>query len=424
MWLKLKNLILYFINKGTEHYDALEDKQRVRLINFSVLLLLIILLPNAIIKKVVGGNYLELVLPSMLFLLLLLVIFFNQRGKNQISSYIFIISPIVTSIIFVLKVDHQFALPYISLYVGIGAFYLIRDPLLKNLLAAMGFLSFAFTNYYQLNYLPFEKGEYFLVVLILILIYIGFKYFISELSNSRSQIIDYNKKLLELNREKDGMLGIVAHDLRSPFNHIKGLINLMGLGAITKSEQQDLVDRINYSIEQANLLISDLLDLNNFQQDVFKLKPGRINLSDFLLKLNANFKKLASEKQQRLNCIDTVKSEVITDEFLLTRIMENLLSNAIKFSPPKTSINVGINQEGDTFIISIKDEGPGFTEDDKAKVFGKFQKLSAKPTGGEGSTGLGLSIVKNLVDKLQGSVELISKRGQGSEFVIILHSIK
>ncbi|MDH5599545.1 MAG: hypothetical protein OEY34_10500, partial [Cyclobacteriaceae bacterium] len=200
MWLKAKNIILYFISKGTEYYDALEDKQRVRLINFTVLLLLI-LLPIAITKKVIEGNYLELVFPGMLLLLLILVIFFNHRGKNQIASLICLISPMVISVAFVFNADYQLAVPYINLYAGIGAFFLIRNSILKNLLASMCFLSFAFTNYYQLNHLPFEKGEYFLVVMILLLIYIAFRHYESELYNSRAQITEKNKKLQEINRE-------------------------------------------------------------------------------------------------------------------------------------------------------------------------------------------------------------------------------
>ena len=426
MWLKIKKIFLYFINKGTEYYDTPEDKQRVQLINLFILLPLFFLLPTAIIQKAFIGAYWEAAVATILLLMLLLVIFFNHRGKNQIATLICIISPILITNFVVFYIDRQVqtAAPYLNLYVGVGAFFLIQNSLLKNILSAIGFLSFAITNYYQLSYLPFEKREYSLVILILILIYIAFKHFASELNKSRAKVTEKNKRLLELNREKDGMLGIVAHDLRAPFNQIKGLFHLMAMDAITKSKQKDLIDRINNSLDQANTLIGDLLDINNFQQqDTFKFNAERINLIDFLQHLNDNYKQLANNKQQLLKCTTDAQSDIITDKFLLTRIMENLLSNAIKFSPPLTSINVSIKQEGEKFIISVKDEGPGFTVSDKAKVFGKFQKLSAKPTGGEYSTGLGLSIIKSLVDKLQGSIELFSENGQGSEFVLTFRSL-
>ncbi|MDH5366797.1 MAG: HAMP domain-containing histidine kinase [Cyclobacteriaceae bacterium] len=423
MRIRIKSLILSFINKGSKHYDTPEDKQRVRLINFFILLLLTLLLPIGGIQKASNGNYLIVALISMFYLLSLLIMYLNQRGKNQIAALICIIPPMAITFFVVFNIDHQTAAPYLNLYVGLGAFYLIRNPLLKNLLATMSFLSFAITNYYQLRYLPFVKEEYFLVILMLILIYIMVKFFVYELNCSRNQITKKNKKLLELNREKDGILGIVAHDLHTPFNNIKSLFYLMGMGEITKSEHQELIDRINDSVDQANHLISDLLDINNFQQDTFKINAVRINLRDFLQRINDNYKQLAINKQQLLKCTTEVESDIITDELMLSRIIENLLSNAIKFSPFSTSINVKIKQKGEKFIISIKDEGPGFTVEDKTKIFGKFQKLSARPTNSENSTGLGLSIIKSLVDKLKGTIELFSENGQGSEFVLTFRSL-
>src|SRR5690606_19109864 len=102
----------------------------------------------------------------------------------------------------------------------------------------------------------------------------------------------------------------------------------------------------------------------------------------------------------------------------LGRIIDNLVSNAIKFSDNNSVVSVTADIQGGKFQIRVKDNGPGFSEEDKRKHFQKVTKLSARPTGGESSNGLGLAIVKTLVDRLDGEIELHSQLRQGSEFVI------
>ncbi len=101
-------------------------------------------------------------------------------------------------------------------------------------------------------------------------------------------------------------------------------------------------------------------------------------------------------------------------------IMDNLLSNALKFSPAKSIVRVNLSSANGQYRLKVIDQGPGFSEEDKSKMFRKFQKLSARPTGGENSTGLGLSIIKVLTEKLRGDVELISEKGKGATFNIVL----
>jgi signal transduction histidine kinase len=108
-----------------------------------------------------------------------------------------------------------------------------------------------------------------------------------------------------------------------------------------------------------------------------------------------------------------------SDELLLSQIIDNILSNAIKFTPPGKEVFIDLMKAGGRVIIKIKDQGPGFSENDKKVMFGKFAKLSARPTGGELSTGLGLSIVKKLVEMLDGSIKVESEEGNGAEFILV-----
>jgi len=94
------------------------------------------------------------------------------------------------------------------------------------------------------------------------------------------------------------------------------------------------------------------------------------------------------------------------------------VSNAIKFSPPGTTVAVALRAEGESFVLDVRDQGPGMSEDDRKLLFRSFQKLSARPTGGEKSTGLGLAIVKKIVDAHHGRIEVDSAPGRGSRFTV------
>jgi len=106
------------------------------------------------------------------------------------------------------------------------------------------------------------------------------------------------------------------------------------------------------------------------------------------------------------------------DNSFVSQVYENLLSNAIKFSPPDKQIFVTLTLINNTWRFEIKDQGPGISEADQQKLFVKFQKLSAKPTGNETSTGLGLSIVKKYVDAMNGKIWCESQINQGASFMV------
>ncbi|MDH5604107.1 MAG: ATP-binding protein, partial [Cyclobacteriaceae bacterium] len=241
-----------------------------------------------------------------------------------------------------------------------------------------------------------------------------------QVKDRTTQLLQQNEDLRALNKEKDGILGIVAHDLRAPFHRIKGLLQLISYEGKFEKEQFDYVDKINMNIDQGNQIIRDLLDVSNYQRDSLYIEKDIVVIEDFLNELKEYFGPLAKSKQQPLKFISKATSLLNTDKILLFRVMENLVSNAIKFSPPGKPIQVTAWEEHTRFYFSIKDNGPGFSKEDKEKMFGKFQKLSAQPTGNEGSTGLGLSIVKIIVERLHGSVEVFSEPKKGAEFIVSL----
>jgi len=240
-----------------------------------------------------------------------------------------------------------------------------------------------------------------------------------QLSEQKEELKINNEKLIELNEEKDGILDIVAHDLRGPFNRIQGLTQLLTMSKKLDSEQKNYIEKINLSISHGYQLITDLLDVHSFKQE--NLNIQEIDIEKLLAELkDHSFQKIDKKQQKLIIKPDLKKSLIHSDKMLLWRLLENLLSNANKYSPLGKTIFISATQENGKTIFSIKDEGLGFSTEDKEKMFGKFQKLSAKPTGDESSTGLGLSIVKIITDRLQGSIEVISELKLGSEFIITL----
>lgn len=244
------------------------------------------------------------------------------------------------------------------------------------------------------------------------------------IQNQRAEIVQQNEKLYrrnqelsDLNHEKDTLMSIVAHDLKSPLNRIKGIAMLMEAERGLTDDQKMYVKLMTDATQSGLDLIKDLLDVHMLEENV---EPAHSNfdISSFLLEKIHAFRPAAESKNIHLH-ISRVESEQIhIDAAYLNRIVDNLLSNAIKFSPRNSTIDVAAGKTHNEFWISIRDEGPGFSEKDKMQLFQKFKKLSARPTAGETSNGLGLAIVKTLVDRLKGKIDLVSSQGKGSEFVV------
>lgn len=226
-------------------------------------------------------------------------------------------------------------------------------------------------------------------------------------------------KLSDLNREKDGIISIVAHDLRTPLNNIEGLIQLVSMDGNLSDDQKDYIKKIRSVVRHGNEMIRDLLDINQAKNHKPELKISTLHLGEFVNNWQANFEKSLSSKQQKLEIIGNYENlELQTDQGLLSRIMDNLMSNAIKFSEKGTNIFVTLNEEDGQLVFKITDEGPGISEQDQQKMFKPFTRLSAVPTDGEPSNGLGLSIIKSLSQQLGGQIKVESELGKGTSFIV------
>lgn len=230
-----------------------------------------------------------------------------------------------------------------------------------------------------------------------------------------------NERLDEANREINGLVGIVAHDLKSPLNKSIMLAELLKEQEGTSEEQTKLLDMIQKTCGNGGKLIQDLLVISSLEVEQSPIEKTKILFEDLVGEILKSFEGESGKKGIELHFEkNSFPKELETDPQIFGRILDNLISNALKFTKPGGNVWVTLSQTDGFAGISVRDDGPGIGAEDQKKMFGKFQRLSARPTGGESSNGLGLSIVKELVDRLGIKMEFDSELGKGTKFQLWL----
>jgi signal transduction histidine kinase len=250
-----------------------------------------------------------------------------------------------------------------------------------------------------------------------------------ELSNARLQelnaeLYDANIQLQNLNATKDEFLGIAAHDLKNPLSTIISASDLLATNEneMPREERQTFLAMITCAAVRMLKLVQNLLEVNRIERGAATMAFVRLNVAAMVQSAVADYSFAQEEKHIRfeIDADDTIRA--IADEQGMQQVLDNLLSNAIKFSPASSTVIVRVknDREGEYVRTEIQDAGPGLSATDKEQLFGSFARLSAQPTGGEHSTGLGLSIVKKLVEAMNGRVWCESELGKGAKFVVEL----
>lgn len=241
-----------------------------------------------------------------------------------------------------------------------------------------------------------------------------------ELTFSKLKLKQINDELVMLNAQKNEFLSIAAHDMKNPLSVIKGLADFLIIykDEIDMAEILDIANQIKTSSDFMFKLIVDLLDINAIEQGVIDVNFEVLDIDSILAQIVKRFEYNAEKKNIEIICNNNCKNvQIYLDKHRLQQILDNLVSNALKFSPlgKRIWINSDFSPDGN-IILEIKDEGPGISEIDKRKLFTKFAKLSARPTGHENSTGLGLSIVKKLAEIMKCEIWCESELSIGTSF--------
>lgn len=223
-------------------------------------------------------------------------------------------------------------------------------------------------------------------------------------------------ELTQANSVKTDIISMASHELRNPLQSILGYVDLLK-EKTENAQDEERLNRIHQSAQRMLMLVNGLVDAQVLETGNQRLSFSNLNIADVVQSVILQNYPQSERKNQAVffdppdeNCL------VKADENALREIIDNILNNAIKYSPAGSVIRVKITPFPDWVRFSVTDQGPGLSSEDLKHLFQKFRKLSAKPTGGELSTGLGLSIVKKLTELHKGTVWAESDQETGATF--------
>jgi signal transduction histidine kinase len=242
----------------------------------------------------------------------------------------------------------------------------------------------------------------------------------NDLANAQRELSEKSRDLERLNEEKNRLLGMAAHDLRNPLSVILGYASFLGMEEEPDPEKKRMYDEIASSSRFMLDLINDLLDVSQIEAGRREIQLSTFDALAVIRRVIAAYSAPSSAKGLRLS-LHAQEDGAITmtsDAAKLRQIVSNLVGNAIKFSKPDGAIDVSVMCDGPQLKVVVKDEGIGIAADKRQAIFEPFVHLAGAGTGGERSTGLGLSIVQQLVDLLGGTIRVDSVVGAGSTFQV------
>lgn len=253
---------------------------------------------------------------------------------------------------------------------------------------------------------------------------IGIMRDITERKQAEVILKQQNEALIRLNQEKNEFMGIAAHDLKNPLSSILGYAEEIqeAFDELPDAEILEYTKMIQLSAQRMFQLINNLLDVNAIEAGKMNVNLKAVNILPILQSSILYYRKRAHEKSIVLQTgpiFETTENFTAwVDSATLHQILDNLLSNALKYSLPYKKLYIHLYKTAKNIRCEIQDEGPGLSVEDQQKLFSKFTRLTPRPTQGEHSTGLGLYIVKKLVEAMNGKVWCETELGRGATFVI------
>jgi signal transduction histidine kinase/CheY-like chemotaxis protein len=246
-----------------------------------------------------------------------------------------------------------------------------------------------------------------------------------ELRQANERLAAQSDQLRHANRFKSEILGTVAHDLKNPLGVILGraemLCEFLDAEPVPKAPAAAQVEHIRDSAKRLTGMVDMLISeaMNDALDIAIRREP--IDLAGLVAEVASANHPLAERKGQQIAVLKPDALPAVGDYDRLSEAVDNLLSNAVKYSRAGGRVEVSVEERGTEAAIVVRDQGPGLSPEDMSRLFGRFQRLSAKPTAGESSTGLGLSIAKHIVDLHGGSIKASSGGvGKGATFEIVL----
>lgn len=246
-----------------------------------------------------------------------------------------------------------------------------------------------------------------------------------ELTDANRRLSDQREILRRANAFKIELLGMIAHDLKNPLAAILGraeiISELIHRGTTPAATLEEQLGKLVAPAKVMTRMIGDLVGQATADALDITIRPTVLDLAALVHDVLDHMKPIAERKNQivAFSADDAVPAWADPDR--MREAVENVVSNALKYGPPGGAVGVSVRALGDRAILEVSDQGPGLAPEDFDRLFGKFQRLSAQPTGGEHSTGLGLSIAKQIVEMHDGHIgALNADPGPGTVFQIVL----
>ena len=251
----------------------------------------------------------------------------------------------------------------------------------------------------------------------------------------QTQLEEQNRKLEialqhegAANRAKREFLFNMSHDIRTPMNAIIGFTSLAATHIDNREQVLDYLKKISTSSQHLLSLINDVLDMSRIESGKVKIEEKAVHLPDLVHDVRSIIQPDVSAKRLSLfiDTMDVENEDIITDPLRLNQILLNILSNAIKFTPTGGTISIRIAQKNGApkgrgcYEFRIKDNGIGMSEAFQKHIFEAFSRAESSTVSGIQGTGLGMSITKNIVDMMGGTIAIESEPGKGSEFIVDL----
>jgi signal transduction histidine kinase len=373
-------------------------------------------------------NWLYLIITPLFFIgsYLLIADYSKQRKAynfHTLYAYVFALYLIASGIFssMIASADPSSALTlYMIPLVIVSIMFVFELHETATLIIAIELVFTSFLLYSQTNSSEFVYNQLISIIL-LAGFYLTSRYFYSYKANYYRQVLEIREKNTEIENAgnfKNQVLGMVAHDLRNPLAAIESTAMLMEMDELDDDTKEN-IEIIKASCVKARGIITDLLDAaRNEDRDLFE--TTELDLNVFLRKIIDSWKTHNETKNNLVFKSSFIPLYAQVNREKLHRVMDNLITNAIKFSKDGEKIEIHLDKEYGMAIIEVKDHGLGIPKEMIPHLFERFSKAGRAGVRGEISTGLGLSIVKQIVERHKGKIKVESEEGKGSTFTIYL----
>ncbi len=238
--------------------------------------------------------------------------------------------------------------------------------------------------------------------------------------NQNAEFMEQFHTLKQVNEQKNELLGMAAHDIRCPLSIINNAAEMLLKKDLSAERQNSLLDMIGRSSKNMLGLLNDLLDVSALESGQVAMHQEENDLA-LLVSQQLEFHRISAEKKS-MTFVENIPSQAmaVIDANRIRQVLDNLISNAVKYSPLSSQIDVDLIDLGEHWQITVSDQGPGISKEDRPKLFGSFQRLNSQTTAGEESSGLGLAICQSMVDAHKGEIGYRDKDSVGSCFYVNL----